>query len=154
LDYWQGNRTPRKDPNARGVIFGLTMGHNIFHLTKSIYEGISYGSRHIIETFKENSFKIDKVVVGGGGIRSYEWLRIMANIIKLPLVVPRYADNCSLIGSCICAAYGAKVYNSLLEASEKMVKINKIINFDKKTSEYDELYLKYLKIYDSIKELF
>jgi ribulose kinase len=38
LDHFQGNRTPHTDPNARGVISGLTLKHGPAHLYRAMIE--------------------------------------------------------------------------------------------------------------------
>src|SRR6266480_2013498 len=43
LDYWQGNRTPYTDSQARGMIWGLSLRHETKHIYRAIIEGICYG---------------------------------------------------------------------------------------------------------------
>jgi len=69
LDYWPGNRTPRRDPRAKGLFFGLTLGHDYRHLMRSPYEGISFGTRHILETLRAAGIEVREAAAGGGGLR-------------------------------------------------------------------------------------
>ena len=39
LDYWQGNRTPYTDAQARGMIWGLSLLHEKKHIHRAIYRG-------------------------------------------------------------------------------------------------------------------
>jgi ribulose kinase len=48
LDYWQGNRTPYTDPEARGMMWGLSLRHEEGHVFRAILEGICYGTEHIL----------------------------------------------------------------------------------------------------------
>ncbi|HTM83367.1 MAG TPA: FGGY family carbohydrate kinase, partial [Mycobacterium sp.] len=43
LPYLAGERTPVFDPDARGVVVGLTLRHSRGHLFRAAYEGISFG---------------------------------------------------------------------------------------------------------------
>ncbi len=65
LDYWQGNRCPRKDPLARGAFWGLTLAHSpaIF---RSIYEATAFGTRHIIEDLAKHGYQVKRLFAGGG----------------------------------------------------------------------------------------
>ncbi len=51
LPYLAGERTPVFDPQARGVVAGLTLRHGRGHLFQAAYEGISFGIRQILERF-------------------------------------------------------------------------------------------------------
>jgi len=49
LDWWQGNRTPYTDPNVRGTIYGLSLGHTQAHLFRAIMEGVAYGTENVLQ---------------------------------------------------------------------------------------------------------
>ena len=66
LDYWQGNRTPYVDAEARGVIRGLSLKHTTGHLYRAIIEGIAYGTEHILRTFRAARLAVDEMVAAGG----------------------------------------------------------------------------------------
>ena len=53
LPYFAGERTPVFDPQARGVVAGLTLRHSRGHLFRAAYEGISFGIRQILERFDD-----------------------------------------------------------------------------------------------------
>ena len=44
LPYLAGERTPVFDPDARGLVAGLTLRHSRAHLFRAAYEGIASGS--------------------------------------------------------------------------------------------------------------
>ena len=48
-DDWQGNRSPYKNPHARGAITGLSLGHGPGHMIRAIYEATACGTRQILE---------------------------------------------------------------------------------------------------------
>ena len=70
LDYWQGNRTPHTDPEARGVMWGLSLRHGEGHVFRAIMEGICYGTETILRTMRENDFEPTEGVVCGGPTKS------------------------------------------------------------------------------------
>ena len=67
LDFFQGNRTPYKDPKAKGVVYGLTLSHTKAHIFRSILEGIAYGTKNIIDTMKQGGLEIKNIMACGGG---------------------------------------------------------------------------------------
>ncbi len=153
LDYWQGNRTPRRDPRAKGIIFGLSLGHTFGHILRSVYEGISFGTKHIMDSWKSKGVKIISATAGGGGTKSKLWLRLLADICDLPITVPMYADSCGIIGSAVCAAYGSGVYRSLPEAAEAMVTEERRITPTGEAESFERAYRNYLELYEKTKPL-
>jgi FGGY-family pentulose kinase len=153
LDYWQGNRTPRRDPRARGVIFGLTLAHEPRHLLRCAYEGIVFGSRHILDELALAGVKVTGAAAGGGGTQSRIWLQMTADVCNIPITVPRDAEACGIIGSAVCAATGAGRYASLSEAAAAMVKDERTVRPAGNAASYAESYRKYLALYEATKEL-
>src|SRR5690606_35169180 len=49
LPYLSGERTPHADPHARGVLFGLTVGHGPGHVMRAVVEGVSFSLRDCLE---------------------------------------------------------------------------------------------------------
>ena len=45
LPYLTGERTPHPDPLARGAFVGLTVRHDLRHLTRAVLEGVVFGLR-------------------------------------------------------------------------------------------------------------
>ncbi len=66
-DDWQGNRSPYKNPQARGAITGLSLAHGPGHVFRAIYEATACGTRHILEDASEYGLRIERVFLGGGG---------------------------------------------------------------------------------------
>lgn len=153
LDYWQGNRTPRRDPRAKGVVFGLTLGHDYRHLVRSAYEGIAFGTRHIIETLRAAGIDVRRAAAGGGGTRSRVWLQLTADVCDLPITVPKHADACGVLGSAICAACGAGIFRSLSEAAENMVSEERLIEPRGSAEQLEKNYRAYLELYEATRPL-
>ena len=45
LPYLTGERTPHPDPLARGAFVGLTVRHDLRHMTRAVLEGVAFGLR-------------------------------------------------------------------------------------------------------------
>ncbi len=154
LDYWQGSRTPVRDPNARGTIWGLTTGHGIGHLLRAVYEGTAYGNRRILEALATRGVPTDRIVACGGGVRSKLWLQIIADVAGIPIELTA-VDDAVALGSAICAAVGAGAFSDLQAGASAMVRRAERIEPNPATREtYDAGYARYVETYEALKPLF
>jgi FGGY-family pentulose kinase len=154
LDFWQGSRTPIKDPRARGTIWGLTSAHGVGHLLRAVYEGTAYGNRHILDMLQKMHVPTNQIVACGGGTRSKLWLQILADVAQLPIALTEIPDAVSL-GSAMCAAVGADAFADLASAGKAMVHTGAVIEPDPETrAVYDEGYALYRDTYTQLAPLF
>lgn len=98
LPYFAGERTPVMDPDARGVIAGLTLGHTRADLMRAALEATAYGVRHNVETMLAAGADIRRIVAVGGGTRGGLWPQIVSDVTGLEQIVAR---------TTIGASYGA-----------------------------------------------
>jgi len=153
LDYWQGNRTPLRDPLARGAIWGLSLRHELGHVMRAIYEGTAMGTRHILEDLRSTGFEPKGIYAAGGGTRSPLWMQIHADACQVPIYLTDEPEATAL-GTAVCAAYGAGLFGSLEEAAEKMVRVSREIEPNKLWADtYDELFGRYVATYTQLKDL-
>lgn len=80
LPYFAGERTPVMDPDARGVIAGLTLSHTRGDLYRAALEGTAYGVRHNIEALEAAGGDIGRVVAVGGGTQGRLWTQIVSDV--------------------------------------------------------------------------
>jgi ribulose kinase len=153
LDYWQGNRCPRKDPRARGVLWGLTLSHGPGHVFRSIYEATAYGTRHILEDLGSHGFEVRRLFAGGGGAKSRLWLQIHADVLGRPLQLPREPEACAL-GAALVAAVYAGHFATTEEAAREMVRMAGTVEpAAEHRGRYDSCYARYLATYPALREL-
>ena len=100
LPYFAGERTPIQDPDARGVIVGLTLSHGAGHLYRAALEATAYGVRHNLEAMAEAGAVVERVVAVGGGAQGDLWTQIVSDVTGLPQVIPTQT-----IGASLGAAY-------------------------------------------------
>ncbi len=98
LPYFAGERTPIMDPDARGVIAGLTLSHTRGDLYRAVLEATAYGIRHNVAEMLSAGGQIDRVVAVGGGAQGGLWTQIVSDVTGLTQVLPRHV---------IGASYGA-----------------------------------------------
>jgi FGGY-family pentulose kinase len=153
LDYWQGNRCPRKDPRARGALWGFSLSHGPGHVFRSIYEATAFGTRHILEDLEAHGFRVGRLFAGGGGARSRLWLQIHADVLGRPVHLPAEGEACAL-GAALVAAVHAGHYANLDEAARAMVRLAEVIEPHTENKRlYDYYYEKYLATYPALRGL-
>lgn len=153
LDYFQGNRTPYKNARAKGVIYGLNIEHTWKQIYRGVIEGVSFGTRHIIENFERQGYPVDTITACGGVTKDWEWLQIIADITDKPIVVTGNSQA-GVLGCCVAAASGGRCYESFTQAAASMVHPLKVVEPDiVKHPLYDKPYGRYLKLYRCLEEM-
>lgn len=107
LPYFAGERTPILDPDARGVVAGLTLTHNRGDLYRAALEATAMGVRHNVETMRAAGADIRRIVAVGGGTQGSLWLQIVSDVTGLVQQVPK-----TTIGASYGAAFLAAVATS------------------------------------------
>lgn len=103
LPYFAGERTPIQDPNARGVVVGLTLDTTAGDLYRAALEATAFGVRHNVEVMRAAGTAIERVVAVGGGTNGGLWTQIVSDVTGLPQVVPSKTVGASL-GAAFLAA--------------------------------------------------
>jgi len=103
LPYFAGERTPIMDPDARGVLAGLTLSHTRGDLYRAALEATAYGVRHNLETFERAGARIERVVAVGGGTRSGLWPQIVSDVTGRDQVIPTETVGASYGGAMLAA---------------------------------------------------
>jgi xylulokinase len=152
LPYFSGERTPINDPNARGMIMGLTLTHRRAHIYRSCLEGIAYGLRHNIETMASIGAMPRRLVAVGGGLKDPLWLQICSDVTGMPQEVPERAVGAAY-GDAYLAGYAAGLFVDSRPLKKQWVKIVKTVEPTLHNKNvYDELYAIYHRLYRNTHE--
>ncbi|TCL61958.1 xylulokinase [Hydrogenispora ethanolica] len=111
LPYFSGERTPINDPQARGLIFGLTLAHRREHLYRAVLEGIGHGIRHHLDILAEIGAAPETITAVGGGTKNPLWLQIVSDICGAAQQVPAVTVGAAY-GDAFLAGLGAGVFSS------------------------------------------
>jgi FGGY-family pentulose kinase len=153
LDHFQGNRTPHKDPHARGAFIGLTLGHSRAHLLRSVYEGVAFGTRQVLENLAAHGFGLRRLVAGGGGARSPIWMQIHADVLGHAIHLPESPEPMAL-GAAIWAGLAAGCFRDYREATARMVRVREVVEPAAATQPaYDFYYARYREAYRCLRDL-
>jgi len=148
LPYLNGERTPHKNPNARGVFFGLSSFHNKSDMLRSIYEGVVYALREGGECIKELGNNFESIKVVGGGSRSDVWCQMIADNFKLTVNRLKVDEG---------AAYGSArlAGNYVNFNTDEWIEITDTFNpTESNFNKYDSLFVEYKNLYNSLKNDF
>ncbi len=153
LPYFNGERSPIWDSNARGVMFGLSYAHTKAHIARALMESVVFGFRHIIDTAQECGVTFGEMRSMGGGSKSRLWLQIKSDVLGIP-IRPVLSDA-EPLGDAVLAGLGVGLYRDPVETCERLVKLGKVIEPDMEAHKnYTKLYNVYRKLYVSVKPLF
>jgi xylulokinase len=114
-----GERTPTWDTTARGAIAGLDLDVDAGDLALAIYEGTALGLGDNFERMKEVLGDLTPVRSVGGGSKSRSWTQIKADVLGVPVVVPRLGHGAAA-GAAMLAGIATGLWPDL-EAARALV---------------------------------
>jgi xylulokinase len=104
LPYLSGERTPIHDPDARGVLFGLSLRHSRADVARAALEGIAQGIRRNVDVMLEMGVAIERIRAVGGGVKNTAWLQAVSDCLGRPQDV--VTQRGAAYGDAILAAIG------------------------------------------------
>lgn len=150
LPYLQGERTPHLDPNARGVLFGLTTAHGRGDVVRAVLEGVAFSLRDGLEIIQELGLPARRVKIAGGGARSPIWRQIVADVLGLPISLEP-EDRGPAFGAALLAGVAVGVYDSVEEACATTASRSQEVEPDTDTQVvYEATYRLYRDLYPAL----
>ncbi len=154
LPYLMGERTPHKDPDARGAFVGVSARHGRAHFARAVFEGITFGMRDSLEIFKELRVPIRRVVATGGGAVNPFWRQLQADIYGEEVVTVNSQEG-PAFGAVILAMVGAGLYKSVPEACSKLIRVASHTHPRKRSvRQYNDWFGEFRKLYPALKPVF
>ena len=94
---------------------------------------------------------IKKSNVCGGGTKNKLWLKIIANVLGIELMIPENQEGAAL-GAALLAAKGVMTCEEYAVLESTVYRTAETVSPEKKlTEKYEEKYLKWRKLYPAIK---
>lgn len=145
LPYLAGERTPLFDPDARGVLAGLTVSHGRAELYRAALEGTAYGVRHNLAAMREAGGRPARLLAVGGGTRGGLWTQIVSDVTGEEQLVPT-----ETIGACLGDALLAAVGTGHDADPDRWNPVVTTVRpDDDRTARYNEYYRRYRELYES-----
>ncbi|QVQ53846.1 FGGY-family carbohydrate kinase [Spiractinospora alimapuensis] len=148
LPYFDGERTPFADPDARGVIAGLTLRHGAGHVYRSLLEATAFGARHNLDAFADVGVPLRRIVAVGGGATSDLWPAIVSDTTGHRQEIPTRT---------IGAAYGdakfAAVGVGLADRATRWNPPRSVIEPGTDAPTYEKLYRLYRRLHENTRDI-
>jgi xylulokinase len=153
LPYLTGERTPHPDPLARGAFVGLTVQHDLRHMTRAVMEGVAFGLKDGLDLMVEaGTAAPDEIRASGGGTRSRLWRQILADVLQARIaLVP--AEEGAAYGAALLGAVGAGWFDSLEKATAEVIRVEPTASPSEDVELYAEAHHRYRQLYPALKEI-
>ncbi|MHC4581962.1 MAG: xylulokinase [Planctomycetota bacterium] len=152
-----GERTPVEDSSVRACFFNQSLRTTREDLIRSVYEGVAYNSRWLLECVEHFvNRRLDGIRMIGGGARSRVWCQIYADVLNRTMKQVKDPVRAPLRGAGLLASVALKHLKfsdipDLVEIAETFEPSpgNRKI-YDELSQEFKELYRRNKKIYERL----
>lgn len=149
LPYFMGERAPLWDPNAKGVIFGLSLAHSKAHIYRAFLEAVAFSLRHSMEATGDSVQSVKSILLAGGVTKSKLWKQIFADVTGYPIVCPKFNVEANM-GDVILAGIGTGTLT--YDDVKKWQMLDEPINpIAENKAKYDNSYKIYREVYENLK---
>ena len=154
LDWWNGNRSVLMDYDLTGTIVGMTLTTKPEDIYRALIEATAYGTRNIIEAFREYGVEVNEFFAAGGiSQKDPMTMQIYADVIKMPIKIAG-SEQGGALGSAIFGAVAAGAekggYDDVFVAAETMGKVKDTVYYpnEENSKVYDKLFAEYKILHD------
>lgn len=154
LDWWNGNRSVLVDTNLTGLIIGCTLLTKPEEIYRTLIEATAYGTRMIVETFRNNGVPIAELYAAGGIAEKDElMMQIYSDVTNMEIRISASAQTPALGAAMFGAVAAGKTrggYDSIVDAAKVMagVKEKYYKPIPSNVKVYDKLYAEYKLLHD------
>ena len=149
-----GERSPIWNPYARGVLFGLTLGHKKEDIIRAFLEASAYALNHNIEAIERHGIQVKDLRVSGGQATSRLWRQIKADVTGKEVILTPYTQEATVFGVSILAGVGAQCYPDPFVVKEIVKVTDRIEPIPEAHQKYKDYFSLYKEIYHRLKESF
>ena len=145
--YLEGARTPRYNDDATGVFFGLTAAHSRDHFVRALLEGVAFQYPPSLALLRSWGMSTGRISMVDGESRSAMWNQIKADILGVPIAVPRVIQSAA-VGSAILAGLAADLFKDARSGVGSMIHWERVYEPDLRRHQlYDEIRQRYECVY-------
>ena len=110
-----GLGAPHWDPNARGMIIGLTRGTTAAHIARAAVESIAHQVADLVEAMQRDSgVRLTEMRVDGGATRDDLLMQFQADLLGVPLIRPATTEITAR-GAAYLAGLAVRVWKGVPE---------------------------------------
>ena len=154
LDWWNGNRSVLVDADLTGMLLGMTLQTKAEDIYRALIEATAYGTRMIIETFREQGVPVHTFYAAGGiSQKDPMTMQIYADVTGKEIFIAK-SDQAPALGSAMFGAVAAGKerggFDTIFEAAEAIGRVEE--RSYKPDAEagtvYDRLYAEFKILHD------
>lgn len=154
MNWFNGNRNILVNSNLSGAFIGMTLQTRPEDMLRALIEATAYGTRVIVENFRNHGVAVNTFVAGGGIARKDPFsMQLYADVLKMDIriagstQIPALASG---IYAAVAAGEEAGGYATLTAASAAMNSLSDIVYRPNPAASaiYDKLYAEYLTLHD------
>ncbi len=107
LPYLSGERTPHDNPQAKGVLFGLTPATTPEQVTQAVLEGVALSLADAQGYLAATGKLPGRIAVNGGGSKSRFWMKILASALDKTVLLQEGSEAGPAFGAARLARLAA-----------------------------------------------
>ena len=112
---FSGLGAPYWDPNARGMIIGLTRGSTVAHIARAAVESIAHQVADLVDAMKADSgMSLDEMRVDGGAAQDDLLMQFQSDLLGIPLIRPVITEVTAR-GAASLAGLGVGIWKDITE---------------------------------------
>ncbi|XP_075211363.1 glycerol kinase 1 [Lycorma delicatula] len=130
--YWQ--------PDARGIICGITEETQRGHIIRAALEAVCFQTRDILEAMhKDCGIPLDRLQVDGGMTKNNLLMQLQADLCGIPVVRPKMTETTAL-GAAMAAGYaeGVKVWDICNTRGEVSDRFLPVVTEEERDNRYEK----------------
>ncbi|MBI9047307.1 MAG: gluconokinase [Anaerolineaceae bacterium] len=153
LPYFAGERSPNWNLSAKATFFGLTMDHNIRHMSLAVLQGIGFRLYQLLEILGQIQDDIQQIRISGGITKSEYWMQLVCDILGTALQVPECGET-SVLGSAMWAWKGAGRITDFTEFQD-YIKVEKTYQPDRqKHADHMQNFIRFKELYAALQRFY
>ena len=134
-----------ENPDMKGGIMGLMLGHNRSDILRAALEGVAFSMKTAFLNMEKNKKLSGSISIVGGGAQSSLWMQIFADILQREIITNTAAQNTAALGAAFLCAMAQKE-----EQPQKMAMVSsgvqkKYVPKAKNIPVYEEAYQQFEK---------
>jgi L-ribulokinase len=154
LDWWNGNRSTLVDADLTGVLLGATLLTKPEEIYRALIEATAFGTRMIVETFRNNGVPVNEVFAAGGiAEKNTMMMQIYSDVLDMDIKISASSQTPAL-GSAMFGTVAAGKdrggYDTITDAAKDMGRVKDYIYQPIKANaqRYNQLFNEYARLYD------
>lgn len=145
LPHCAGAVSPQCNPNARGVVYGLTLAHKQGHIARAIMESVAALLKDNLDALEARGVEIHELRALGGASKSPLWLQIKADLLG-KTVTTLSCDEATSLGAAILGAIAAGDFENAAAGQKAMVRTAQSTSPGTNVTAYKDYFNRYRKL--------